>query len=190
MNTEGQIDSGVPSGSEMLKEWRKRAPKSGKPRDTSKLKIPPQDLSDTLESPRYFIKLWMKPGSYSRHSDLISMECYLVIGIFNSSLEDSDVPRSLRIQFYLKGRHGRAMRRPLSQGDVAHTMVQTETTCVGDGPTTPTAAGKYSPHLLGHLQWPPEDGILSTITAHPRTPLLLALCAPVCVHGAIAPRKV
>lgn len=80
VKTSGQVDSGVPSGSEILKEWREHKP-------------------NTLESPRYEIELWMKPGSYSRESDLLSLECYLDTEIFNSSVGDPDVSWSLRTQF-------------------------------------------------------------------------------------------
>lgn len=41
----------------------------------------------------------MKCGSYSRESDLLSLECYLDTEILNSSVGDPDVSWSLRTQF-------------------------------------------------------------------------------------------
>lgn len=46
----------------------------------------------------------LKLGSYSRDSDLISMECNILLGIFDSSLDHSNVLQSLRTQ--LKWRAG------------------------------------------------------------------------------------
>lgn len=104
----------------------------------------------------------MKPGSYSRDSDLVSLECSLVIKIFKSSLDHSNMLQSLKNQPQVKARHGGKMTQYLSMGDRKRWQNTIE-------PATPPA--NVFSHLLrpaasGSLREPSRERTHSTITAN------------------------